>query len=305
MDYFYQSNYTVGAACWQQQNIDLMFKVGNQGLYNAMYGQGFQQSQKFFLNLIMRHISMVCGFQRRNRKSTITMPLREDDDPLADDWNAVLKWCEDRDGFQEYLSQSFEGAATVGNNWLFMYLDYAKDAVSGDLFTDAVSFNNVLVDQYFRKQDLSDCNGVWRRRWTSPEGAGLLLPGYEDELKKIRPQGMKDGRFPIQAELQNVAVNNLFTYDEFHYRSTREATMIIDPKTGESPEWEPDDDAPEDELNQVLREQPWLKVKKMQIPTVKLVLSLGDKIVYHGKNLLGIDSYPCVPTLFYHEPDIS
>lgn len=305
MDYFYQSNYTVGATQWAQGNIDMMFKVGNQGLNNMMYGQGYQQAQKFFLNLIMRHISMVCGFQRRNRKSTLTMPLREGDDPLADDYNTVLRWCDDRDGFQEYLSQSFEGAVSAGVNWLFAYLDYAHDAVSGDLFTDAVSFNNVLSDQYFRKQDMSDCNGIWRRRWTSPQGAGLLLPGYEDELKKIKPQGMKDGRFPVQAELQNVALNNLFTYDEFHYRTTREATIIVDPKSGESSEWEPDEDEPEDMLDRVLREQPWLQVKKMQVPTVKLVLSLGDKIVYHGKNLLGIDQYPCVPTLCYHEPDVT
>src|SRR5690606_18768963 len=33
-------------------------------------------------------------------------------------------------------------------------------------------------------------------------------------------------------------------------------------------------------------------------------LSLAGKIVYHGKNLLGIDQYPFVPTLCYHEPDI-
>lgn len=305
MDYFYQSNYTVGSPLWVQGNIDMMFKVGNQAFNNFLYGQGYQQAQKFFLNLIMRHLSMVTGFQRRNRKSTITMPLKEGDDPLADDYNKVLRWCDDRDGFQEYLSQSFEGAVSVGVNWLFAYLDYANDAVSGDLFTDSVSYNNVLFDQYFRKQDLSDCNGIWRRRWTSAQGANLLLPGYENELKKIKPQGMKDGRFPVQAELQNTPVNNLFTYDEFHYRTTREATVIVDPKSGESTEWEPDEDDPEDMLDRVLREQPWLQVKKMQVPTVKLVLSLGDKIVYHGKNLLGIDQYPCVPTLCYHEPDIT
>ena len=91
-----------------------------------------------------------------------------------------------------------------------MYLDYSKDAVSGDLCTDSVSYNNFLIDQYFRKQDFSDCNGLWRRRWTSEQGAELLLPGYEEELKKIKPSGMKDGRFPVQAELQNVPLNNLF-----------------------------------------------------------------------------------------------
>ena len=57
-------------------------------------------------------------------------------------------------------------------------------------------------------------------------------------------------------------------------------------------------------MERTFAQQPWLIVKKVQIPTVKLVISLGDKIVYHGKNLLGIDEYPFVPSLCYYEPDI-
>jgi hypothetical protein len=45
-------------------------------------------------------------------------------------------------------------------------------------------------------------------------------------------------------------------------------------------------------------------VKDVQLPTVKMVLKLGDKIVYHGKNKLGIDQYPFVPTVTYYEPDL-
>ena len=54
----------------------------------------------------------------------------------------------------------------------------------------------------------------------------------------------------------------------------------------------------------MLREQPWLKVKKIDIPTVKLVIKLSDKIVYHGENLLRIDDYPFIPCQCYVEPDI-
>ncbi len=186
-----------------------------------------------------------------------------------------------------------------------MYPDYALDPISGDLFTDNVAYNNFLIDQYFRKQDLSDCNGIWRRRWESKQGAKMLLPGYAKEIEKMKPTGLKDGRFPLQAELQNIATNNLFTYDEFHYRSTRQATIVLDPKTGEAVEWEEDEQDEDDMMERTLREQPWLVVKKTQVPTVKLCISIGDQIVYHGKNLLGIDSYPCVPSLCYHEPDVT
>jgi hypothetical protein len=303
-DHFYDSNYIGNSVLWLQGAIDKRFKTGDQNLYYAMYGQNYQQAQRFFFNLIRRHINMICGFQRKNRKSTITLPVNENDDALADDYNKVFRWCDDRDGFQEYLSQSFEGAVDTGMTLLHLYPDYTLDPISGDLFTDCVSYNNYLIDINFRKQDLTDCNGIYRRRWTSKEGAKQLLPGYAKEIDKMKPGGMKDGRFPLQAELQNLAVNNLFTFDEFYYRDSREATIVIDPKSGESVEWEEDESEEDDMMIRVLRQQPWLITKKVQVPTVKLVLSLGNKIVYHGKNLLGIDAYPFIPTLCYHEPDI-
>lgn len=305
-DWFYQANYIGNSTLWMQGAIDKRFKAGEQSLYSMMLSSNANQQTmiKFFINLIKRHINMVVGYQRKNRKSTVTMPVHNNDDQLADDYNKVLRYGEDRDGFQEYLSQAFEGACDTGETLLYLYPDYTMDPISGDLFTDCVSYNNYLIDMHYRKQDLSDCNGIYRRRWVSKEGAKLLIPEYANEIDRMKPSMMKDGRFPLQAELQNVSLNNLFTYDEFHYRTTREAKLILDPHTGEAVEWEEDEGEEPGMMEQVLAQQPWLVVKKTQVPTVKLVLSLGGKVVYHGENLLRIDQYPCVPTLCYHEPDI-
>jgi len=304
MDSFYNSHYTTNSTLWLQGAIDKRFKVGDQNLYNQVYGQNNQSTQKFFFNLVRRHVNMIAGFQRKNRKSTVTMPVHEQDDALADDYNKVIRWSEDRDGTQEYQSQAFEGALDTGETLLHLYPDYTFDPISGDLFTDYVAYNNYLIDQYTRKQDLSDCNGIWRRRWTSKTIAKTLLPGHAKEIDKMKAGGMKDGRFPLQAELQNVAINNLFTYDEFYYRTTRSAKMILDPMTGEATEWEKDETEEEDLMEQVLAQQPWLKVHEVQVPTVKLVICLAGKAVYHGENLLRIDDYPFVPVQCYVEPDI-
>jgi len=59
--------------------------------------------------------------------------LGDEDDQLADDYNKVLRWCDDRDGFQEYLSQAFEGSCDTGMTLLHMYPDYTNDPISGDL----------------------------------------------------------------------------------------------------------------------------------------------------------------------------
>jgi hypothetical protein len=303
-DHYYVSSYPANAAYWQQGAIDKRFKVGDQTLWSMIYGDNnYYQARRFFFNLIARHLRMICGYQAKNRKSTITIPL-QDNDPLADEFNKVLKWSENRDGFQEYLSQAFEGSCDTGITLLHLYPDYTLDPISGDLFTDQVAYCNFLIDPYFRKQDLTDCNFVWRRRWVNKTQAKALLPGHAKEIDKMRPSGMKDGRFPLQAELINLDTNQLFAYDEFHYRTTREATIVLDPKSGESVEWEEDEEDEDDMMERTLAQQPWLRVKKVQVPTVKLVLSLGGQALYHGPNLLNIDAYPFVPSLCYHEPDI-
>ena len=304
MSHAYQTSYPANGVYWQQGAIDKRFKVGDQTLWSMIYGDNqYFQSRRFFFNLIRRHINMICGYQRKNRKSTVTMPNLQNDQ-LADDFNAVLRWSEDRDGFQEYFSQAFEGAVDTGITMLHLYPDYTLDPVSGDLFTDQVSFNNFLIDAYFKKQDLTDCQYLWRRRWVNKNQAKALLPGHAKYIDKLQPSGIKDGRFPLQAELLNLDTNSLFPYDEFHYRSTREAMIILDPKTGESALWEEDEEDSEDELKRTLAMQPWLVARKTQVPTVKLGICLGPHVLYDGPNLLNIDSYPFVPMLCYHEPDI-
>lgn len=304
MDHYYQKSYPANGAYWIQGAIDKRFKVGDQTLWSMAYGDNnYYQARRWFFNLIMRHINMIAGYQRKNRKSTITLP-NFDGDTLADDFNGCLKWTEERDGFQEYLSQAFEGALDVGQGLLHLYPDYTFDPINGDLFTDYVAFNNYLIDPYWRKMDLSDCGFVWRRRWVTNEGAQALLPGHAKEISKMRPSGLKDGRFPLQAELLNMATNQLFSYDEFHYRTTRKAQIIIDPYSGEAMEWETYPGDPENLLEQTLYKQPWLQVKETQIPTVELAISLGGRILYKGPNLLNIDNFPFVPVMCYHEPDI-
>jgi len=108
----------------------------------------------------------------------------------------------------------------------------------------------------------------------------------------------------VQPELLNDSVNDLFTYDEYYYRTSRKAVIVLDPKTGEAAEWEENEGDEDDLMERALATQPWLVTKEVEVPTVKLCISLSNKMVYHGKTLLGTDDYPFVPSTFYYEPDI-
>lgn len=302
MSNFYKKTYSENAAFWQQAMIDKRFKAGDQSLWSMMYSDNsYYSSRKLYFNLIRRHTNMICGFQRKNRKSTVMVPLEAADDQLAEDYTGCTLWSEKREGAHEYVSQAFEGAVDVGLAFLHLYPDYSNNSYIPDFRLDNVDFNSILIDPYWKKQDLSDCNGLWRRKWLSKDGVKILLPGLDDEIDSMQSTGNKDGKFPLQAELLSISTNNLLPYDEFYYRDFREGTFILDPFTMESVEWEDIPGSEDIEMEQVLAQQPWLKVQKKKVPTVKLCISVADKVVYDGPNLLGIDSYPFVPVVGYQE----
>jgi len=91
MDNYYQKSYPANAAYWVQGSIDKRFKAGDQSLLSMTYGDNnWWQSRRWYFNLIRRHINMICGYQRKNRKSTVTIP-NLDADQLSDEYNACLK----------------------------------------------------------------------------------------------------------------------------------------------------------------------------------------------------------------------
>jgi hypothetical protein len=305
MDHSYEGDYLINASFQREAMIDKRFKVGDQNLSSMLYGDSQYFNQRSFsFNLIRRNVNMIAGYQRQHRKSGALVGVEDKDQILANDWTQLSMWSERREGFHEYFSQAFEGAVDVGLSLLQMYNDYTMDPVSGDLICDNISYNNFIMDSWFRKQDLSDCNYIWRRRWVSKQRAKNLLPGRAKEIDRMRPDGFKDSRFPIQAESLSSQSSDLFTYDEYHYLDTRLVTIVVDTKTGETMEWEENPDDSKDELERTLSQMPWLKVKKIQKPTVKLAIVLGGKVMYHGQNLLNVDRYPFVPVLCYHEPDL-
>lgn len=300
MDFYYQKSYTPNSAYWQEGLIDKRFKVGDQSLFSAIYGeQDANRNRRFFFNLIRKHVSMISGYQRRNRKSPSTQSLDAFHDDLSDQYTRSLFHIDRQCNFQDLYSQGCEASLDVGISWMHQYLDYSRDPIGGDIAWDQVAYNNCLVDPFFRKADMSDCNFWWRRRWVSKEIAKTLMPSRAKEIERIAAKNTGDGRFPLQAEMVGYNTTGLLPYDEFYYLSDRPATMVTDRQTGEVSEWR----WSKEELDQI--KQPWMIVSKERKSTVRMAVCIGNKVLYDGPTLTGIDSYPVVPIFCYYEPDVN
>ena len=207
-----------------------------------------------------------------------------------------MYWLNNQENVLNTVSSAFDGALVTGMNLLQVWVDYRSDPISGDIKIDNCSYNGFLIDPFFRKPDLSDCNGIWKRTFVTKREAISLLPNKEEDIIQLAGLDSRDGKFQFMPESYNFSVYNLLSYDEYYYRDYREARMLVDTQTGESIEWKSDDN---DRLKQFLKLYPQITVIKQEIPTVKLAIVVQGKVMYDGPQPNGLDCYPFVPVLGY------
>jgi hypothetical protein len=301
VEYYYASAIQINQSFWSEADVDARFKAGDQTLWNDVYGNlpAFRRRQ-FNFNRIRRIINMVSGYQRQHRYSTIVTPIENSDELTADQFSRLMIWANQYGNVLETISQAFEGAITSGMNLLSVWMDYREDPINGDIKVDNVSYNEYLIDPFFKKHDMSDCRFCWTRKWLSKTEIKSLLPDKEDEIDSMYARGWRDGKFQFQPEAYNYALQDLISYDEFYYLDYRKRKLMVDTETGETMEWKHDDAIG----REFMRRYQQIKEVNQTIPTVKLAIIVNGRTMYHGHNPMGIDRYPFVPVIGYYDPQI-
>lgn len=301
LEYYYAQNIQITQSFWSEADIDNRFKAGDQTLWNDIYGNlPAYRKRQFNFNRIRRLVNMVSGYQRQNRFSTIVTSREDSDEETSDQLSKTLIWANQEGNVLQTISEAFEGAITTGMNLLSVWLDHREDPISGDIRVDNTSYNEYLIDSFFKKHDLSDCRFIWTRKWLSKTEIKSLLPDRKEELDSMYARGWRDGKFQFQPEAYNYAMQDLLTYDEFWYRDYRTRKLLVDPSTGQTLEWRGN----EEDLNRFLGAFPNVTYVDQIIPTIKLAIVVNGRTLWHGRNPLGIDRYPFVPVLGYYEPQI-
>jgi len=305
MEAEYAAAITINQSFWGEADTDTRFMSGDQTLWNDLYGNlPANRRRQFTFNRIMRAVNMVDGHQRKNRKSTICVPIENGDNDTADQFTKTLMWINQQEGVLETISNAFRGSLITGMNLLQVWMDYRSDPISGNIRVDNCSYNSFLIDPYFRKPDLSDCNFVWKRSFLTKRVCISLLPDYAEEILGLvgNDSGTgRDGKFQFMPESYNYGLKNLLTYDEFYYRDFRTQKMLADSRTGETQEWRGQD---EDKLREFLRVYPQITVIEQEVPTTRLAIVVQGKVMFDGPNPMGIDQYPFVPVFAYYYPEM-
>jgi len=302
MEAFYSEAISINQSFWSEADIDTRFEAGDQTVWNDIYGNlPLNQRNSFSFNRIRRVKNMIGGYQRRNRKSTVVIPVENGDEVTADQFTKIMMWLAQQEGVLDTISDAFDGALTTGMNLLQVWVDYRSDPVSGNIKVNNCSYNSFLIDPFFRKQDLSDCKSLWKRSFLTKTECISLLPDYKEEIIGLSGHDTRDNKFQFMPENYNYGPKNLLTYDEFYYRDYRDQKMLIDTQTGETMEWKSDN---EEALKEFLRKYPQVTVITQEVPTVRVAIVVQGNVLYDGPNPMGIDSYPFVPVLAYYSPEM-
>ncbi len=299
MEAAYQESVTIMQAFWSEADIDTRFWIGDQTLWNDLYYGGLPVNRRrhFTFNRIRPIINMITGHQRRNRKSTIVVPIENGDSKTADQFTKVLTWVKNQDGVLETISDAFLGSCITGMNLLQVWLDFRTDPISGNIRVDNCPYNTFIIDPFFKKPDLSDCNYIWKRNWLTKREAISLLPGSEEVIMGMTGQdNNRDGKFQFTPESYNYSMKNLLTYDEYYYKDFRTQETLVDTKTGESTEWRGNSE----DLKLFLTAYPHVQVIRQDVPTTRLAIVVQGRVLFDGPNPLGIDSFPFIPVFAYY-----
>lgn len=302
MRFTYNETAVVNQTFWNTASIDERFYAGDQSLWNEVYSHipAFRRKQ-FNFNKIKRIVNMVSGYQRRNRKSLIVQPIEGSDELTADQFSRLLIWLNNKESVLNTISDAFLGALVCGINLLSIWVDNRQDPLSGDIKVDNLGYNGFIIDPYFSKIDLSDCNFLWIRRFLSKRQIASIFPDRAEEVQMMRADSHKDGRFNFLPQNYTMAYRDLLAFDEYWYLDYRDATVIVDKETGETLEY----NGKKDNLKYFLKLNPDLRADKIIKPAHKLgIVVNGTRVFYHGRNPYKIDRLPYVPVVGFHQPEL-
>ncbi|MFI0477787.1 MAG: hypothetical protein ACH349_01490 [Candidatus Rhabdochlamydia sp.] len=267
------------------------------------------------LNKIRRVINLYSGYERENRTSTVCAPVEGSDVETADQFSDVLYYVYEKANADYIISEAFEHSLKTGLSIIGIYMDYSRDKVNGDIKMYWKPFNALMLDPYFTKRDLSDCDQASTRDLLSKEQIKSMLPWIDPMFIDNLPTGIRDNKYQylgIYRQYNSTYIaKNLCTYDQYWKRINRVQKYLVDMETGVTEEWDGDKDE-ERALKTQLKEDaarrrelglsPRLELISSHKRSVELNIIVSGQLLYSGPDPTGLDDYPFVPVLMYHEP---
>lgn len=303
IDDFYKESQSLYQQWWVEANRDSAMLMGHQNYSNNSFGfNNMRNNDQLQFNKILRLHNMIGGYQRDNRLATIVQPGDNDPDSgeTADQRSTVINWSMHQDGTYERISECFDGAITSGLNLMNIWMDFREDPVNGTIRTERLPYNSFIMDPYWTKQDLSDCDRILTRRYLGRRQLLSLIPKLKKDLPSLgKGYAAKDGKFQYLAQNWNQSQQELYAYDEYWTQDYKTVKKILDTRTGEVVEW----NGTHEQFQMFRQYNKNIELISAKVPTINFHLLINNIVVYEEKSPYGLNRLPFAVFLCYHYPE--
>lgn len=302
---FFYDAYRTWGVYYAQAYRDLRSYAGDNWLQTERAALIQQNRMVLELNKIRRVVNLYSGYERENRMSTVVAPEEGSDEITADIFSDVMLYVYDKGNAHHVVSDAFEHSLKTGLAIIGIYMDYSRDKVNGDIKFYYKPFNAIMLDPYFTKKDLSDCDQASTRDLLGRDQVKAMLPWIDPKIIDDIPTGIRDSKYQylgIYRQYNSTYIaKNLLTYDQYWVRVNKPQKYLIDTDSGMTQEWDGDDEDNRN-LKEILRANPNVQLINSYKRTVELNVIVGGQLLYSGPDPTGLDTFPFLPVLAYFEP---
>lgn len=302
---FFYDAYRTWGVYYAAAYRDLRMYAGDQWTQVEKTSLEQQKRMVLQLNKVRRVVNLYSGYERENRLSTVCAPVEDSDEETADLLSDVMLYVYDKGDAHHVISEAFEHSLKTGLAIVGIYIDYSKDKVNGDIKFYWKPFNALMLDPYFTKRDLSDCDQASTRDLLSREQVKSMLPWIDPSIIDNIPTGIRDNKYQylgIYRQYNSTYIaKNLLTYDQYWVRVNKPQKYLVDLDTGVTQEWNGSKEE-EDKIREAIAQNENIQIINSYKRTVELNIIVGGRLLYSGPDPTGLDCFPFVAIIGYFEP---
>lgn len=300
----YHDAYTQAYYAWNPYyplaDRDLRFYLGDQ--WDASEKQKLFQDNRnaFVFNRSRAIIDLIDGYQRKNRLSSVVIPVENQDQQTADQLTKLMLYVMQYGGGYEAISDAFSGALKTGWNLCTVYMDYVSDPINGDIRFGREPYSGFITDPYFTRLDCSDMGYMIRRKYLNVNQAASLLPGQEKEIYQLHKIGWsRDDKFTWLPYQQQPNGEELIAFNEYYKQGFKEVDVFVDMESGEFLEFDGDRSKVE-----IFREQyPEMKMIKRSKKFIEKHIICNETYMRTEVDQYGLSEYPFTPFVATFQPE--
>lgn len=302
---FFYDAYRTWGVYYAAAYRDLRMYAGDQWTQVEKTSLEQQKRMVLQLNKVRRVVNLYSGYERENRLSTVCAPVEDSDEDTADLLSDVMLYVYDKGDAHHVISEAFEHCLKTGLAIVGIYIDYSKDKVNGDIKFYWKPFNALMLDPYFTKRDLSDCDQASTRDLLSREQVKSMLPWIDPSVIDNIPTGIRDNKYQylgIYRQYNSTYIaKNLLTYDQYWVRVNKPQKYLVDLDTGVTQEWNGTKEE-EEKIREAIAQNENIQIINSYKRTVELNIIVGGRLLYSGPDPTGLDVFPFVAIIGYFEP---